>query len=623
MEMEYEPFENKLLVALKNNADAECFNLIEDNKKLIQLKLQNKDNPVYIDRLINNLNDIILQVKNFNLIEIILSYDLFSEVLSKFKKSDILIKACKMENIEAIHWLLTMNIDKYVQDQNGMTALMHAAEHSNLLSVVKTLVQEGGDSIYLTDNRKETVLFHALKNLDIFYFIADNTKFDINQVNCYNESAFIYACKHDIEVPRTLLVSNPNIMDNDGKTGPMYLIEHERYKTLLNILTRNKQFDYNLRNERNEGFFSLFIKKYYDYYTSKDFLDKFNTFIQHVNLLKYLCTTDCDFNSSIDEYGNTPLMFFLLIKDYSTALYILLNVKNLDLSVKNKHGINACYLYFFVDENNDKLKRVLFNHKTFDYTFIDKYNNNLLMHSIVREKYRFNNIVFTAMNLVKHEKLFNKVNDRKENFIIVATKLNCLKNIDDSYMDKIDINQQDYLGNTALFYAVKLNDLYAINKLAFYHADPSIKNNEGVSVLDLVHETKKISELELDDEIKVKESIIGILNHSVPPKKFGKKKKGKKGIFSSLKKSKDTNDEKVEEYIKIGQVKNYQKEYDYMLVNPETSYTPPEQMELKLTKLYSAYFPEADIRAYGLVDGYSVGQGIGATVATIGALIPN
>jgi len=576
--MEYEEFEKKLLSFLKNN-NIECLNLIDDNEKLIQLKLQNNENPVYIKRLINNLNDIILQLQQFNLIEKILNHNLLPDVLIEFQQSDILIRACKMEKIEAINWLLTMNINKSIQDKNGMTALMHAVEHSNLFSVVKVLVEEDNESIYIKDNKNETILFHAVHNLEILKYLIYNTKLDVNQLNCNNESIFLFSCKRDIEeAVDALMVKtnlNPNLMDNDGKTGPMYLVENGKYNLICSIIKTYKQFDINLRNKKNEGFLSSFIKKYYNYYTSENFLNELNNFKKHCYLLMYLCTTNCDFNYPIDEYGNTPIMFFLLIKDYSSALYIL-KVKNIDISIKNCYGINASYLTFFID-NDERLKHLLLRYKTFDHTIIDKYNNNLLIHCIVRENFR-DFFFIIANNLLNNEEVFNKVNDQKENFIIVATKLGCLNIIGKIFMERVNINQQDHLGNTALYYAIKIKDKYSINKLIYYHADPTIKNNDGISALDLANEPKE-------------EDIINILNHPIDPKKWDKKFNSKENMILKIL-QKDSSNEKIEEFVKNYQIKNYQKNYDYMLVHPDNSYTPPENININCRRAFPIYFPE-------------------------------
>jgi len=49
----------------------------------------------------------------------------------------------------------------------------------------------------------------------------------------------------------------------------------------------------------------------------------------------------CDFNTVIDEEGNTAFMFFLWIQDWNTVVYLLLYHKNLNFQKSNINGINA------------------------------------------------------------------------------------------------------------------------------------------------------------------------------------------------------------------------------------------------------------------------------------------
>ncbi|ORX76178.1 hypothetical protein BCR32DRAFT_284429, partial [Anaeromyces robustus] len=69
-----------------------------------------------------------------------------------------------------------------------------------------------------------------------------------------------------------------------------------------------------------------------------------------------------------------------------------------------------------------------------------------------------------------------------------------------------------------------------------------------------------------------------------------KKSDSNKGIFSSLLKKKDT-DKKLEEYIQNYQIKNYQNEYDELLVNDYNTYKSltPEKISTLPTKLYQIY----------------------------------
>jgi len=71
------------------------------------------------------------------------------------------------------------------------------------------------------------------------------------------------------------------------------------------------------------------------------------------NYCKTLITLDVmnfDFNIIIDEEGNTPIMFFLMVRDYVTVIHLLEKHEDLNLSIKNKNGISFSYLTLFVDK---------------------------------------------------------------------------------------------------------------------------------------------------------------------------------------------------------------------------------------------------------------------------------
>jgi len=135
--MEFIEFEKKLLSYLRDKKDKKCIELIEDNKKLIQSYLQNSKDSGFIEELTDCIKGVILEdLKNYKLVEKVLKNNNFLYIFERFRESDIIIKACETENINALKWLLTMGINPGVRDENGMTALMHAAEHGNLSFVV-------------------------------------------------------------------------------------------------------------------------------------------------------------------------------------------------------------------------------------------------------------------------------------------------------------------------------------------------------------------------------------------------------------------------------------------------------------------------------------------------------
>ena len=60
-------------------------------------------------------------------------------------------------------------------------------------------------------------------------------------------------------------------------------------------------------------------------------------------------------------------------------------------------------------------------------------------------------------------------------------------------MNKVNIvNQKDDKVNITLHYAVELSDYYMTNLLAYNKADPNIKNNDGITSLDLAKKDKNL-----------------------------------------------------------------------------------------------------------------------------------
>lgn len=132
-----------------------------------------------------------------------------------------------------------------------------------------------------------------------------------------------------------------------------------------------------------------------------------------------------------------------------------------------------------------RLTAVCVQRTEFDITA--QYNDyNILMFFVI------NNYWESVDQLLrKNIKLINKVNDKKETPLIIASKLGhkkIVKHILLDHINDINIDHQDELGNTALHYTLELGGKYIINCLAFHHANIHIKNNKGKSPLEIVKE---------------------------------------------------------------------------------------------------------------------------------------
>jgi len=393
--------ELKVLNYLKDNNE-KCLNCINDNKKFIQEYYNESDNSLAVKKFVNKLNDVVMDLTKFKLMNKVLSHSAFKDIYKEFRESDILIRACQnAKNKKLVEWLLTKNIDPYLQDNEGKTALMHASEHYQLLFAVDKLIEGSNDHIHLTDNNGNTALFYGNKEAFIKMLKA---KFDINHINNDNENIFLNFCKMDKFKSFNLLLDldiDFNLVNNVGKTGAMYLVEHNRFIQLKELITR-KHIDVNYKNKFGDTLVSIFISNYYKNYSNYigNFVieSNYSLYKNAALTLKSLVKAGCDLNVIIDDDGNTPIIFFLLTEDYVSASYIL-NKCDIDLSIKNKFDICASLLSEFINKsafdhlqynkrrNKNKfsyesLINLLRSNKTFDSSYSN--SNNISMNKQYR-----------------------------------------------------------------------------------------------------------------------------------------------------------------------------------------------------------------------------------------------
>jgi ankyrin repeat protein len=477
-------------------------------------------------------------------------------VLAEFRESDILIRAIQRLKINTIKWLLTMNINYLVQDENGATALMHAAKSNTFLFVIEAIISKSSDCLFVTDNNNEHALFYAASH-KTFKMLLD-TELDVNHINKYGDNLLISCCKNKRfknfrEIVK--ITKDVNHVNYEGKNVAMYLVEEGRYEELIFLSKNNLDFYYT--NKNNETLVTVLMKKFKEVYDT----GKYQYIRVYVYTMFLLIYFNCDFNVRIDKEGNTPIMYFIMVGDYFSTVYLLEKCQSLDLSIKNYNGISVSYLLLNIHPIEKTLTEYILDYPTFDYNYTDIYNNSLVIHCIVRGNFD------DALELImtrKNVNIRNQLNNKRENALIIATKLGVLRD----YLLQWDyINQQDYLGNTALYYALKLRDLETINLLLYYKANPFIKNFQGVSAYDLA--------------VKINDAIIfSILNNPVSPEAMRLKMKSK-----SYKK---TTDGKTNEYVKNYQIKNYKQEYknikEYRL-----TYAPLNNRQLAYNYLANIY----------------------------------
>eukprot|EP00833_Pecoramyces_ruminatium_P000686 jgi/Orpsp1_1/1174718/evm.model.c7180000051124.1 len=541
--MQFEELEKKILSNLLKNKK-KCINKIEDNRKVVQEYLNDEKKQNYIKGFVNKLNDIIVEdLKKFTLVEEVLRHELLINVLAEFKRSDVLIRAFKKSKPDTIKWLMTMDIDFLVQDEQGRTALMYAANNEDYSNIVEEIIGKNEDCLYIVDNQGRTALFYATnsKTLEILL----KTSINVNHIDNNGDTILTKCCKQkNYKILKQIfdVIENINQVNNEGKNAAMYLVQEGRYEE-LHILSR-KSIDYNYRNKNNDTLVTVLMNKFKEIYST----GKFFPLKDYIYTLYLLIYYGCNFNVAIDKEGNTPIMFFLMVGDYFSTTLLLEKCKKLDLSIKNDSGIGVSYLLFTIHFYNEQvLRQFIINHKTFDCDYTDSNNNSLLMHLIVRGYY--DEII---KQILERKKIPNQVNNKGENALIIATKIGSLP-IRESLFKDNDVNQQDYLGNTALFYALKLRDKEAINMLCYHKANPYLKNEHGISAIDLTNE--------IDDPV-----IVEIMKNPLPPKEMAKRLEDERKTSST--------DKKVNNYVKNYQMDIYKKEYEYMTAKKDYTYSP-------------------------------------------------
>jgi len=356
MSLQY--FEAEFLNLLMND-DLKCIQVIENNSKLID-EHYNATDSLKATIFVAKLNSVVLELSNYKLLEKVLYHPLFAGILAEFRQSDIMIKACQNNKYKKlVEWLLNQEINPDLQDEFGRTALMYAAQHYPLTFAVEKFLKyknKKNDFVNYVDNDGNTALFHGLQNKDVFIKMLKTNLFDVRHVNNNNENLLLYCCRIDKYQSVEKLIDlglDATLVNNVGKNAAMYLVENKRFHQLEKLVDKTK-LNVNYMNKFGETLVSVYLKSYY-----KGITDCILPFFNESNYLGYknyastlmaLIKMGCDFNVIIDEDGNTPIIFLLLIEDYVSANYLLKNSKiNIDLSHKNKDGISASLLASFLN----------------------------------------------------------------------------------------------------------------------------------------------------------------------------------------------------------------------------------------------------------------------------------
>jgi len=580
-EWKYPEIEANLLCQISENHKEECLEIIKKYDEIIKKHFESDNN---VKDFVDNLNEVLLCINylnDFTAVDAVLTHKLFKKVITIFNESDILVKAFKKSNFYTIRNLLNdknFNINYCICDENGNSALMIAAKHWKNVFAVESLLSKNRDSLFIEDKEGNTALYHSIHNINIFNRILSATK-DINHVNNNNESIILYCGRKEayISFDNVLKISDlsleikEKVFIEEGKREFPKMVESYNDKLLKYVAFQYQALSSvngttileNIIDEVGGIMMSTLIKKYYEAYMSGD-KEAITNCIRMLKVL--LFDLECDINGAIDEEGNTPLIFFLLIEDYCSVNYVL-SCKTIDLSVKNKHGVSPSYLSIFIGDEEKKLRMKLLEHPTFDNFYLDSNKDNLITHFMVRNCYD------EALKILSKSKyLLTVPNNKGETTIIIAVKSGHGDILQDKIFQNEGMNKQDLLGNTALHYAVQLKDKYALANLAHYGADSTIKNNDGLTAMDLANETKD-------------EEILNLLNN---PMEFLKKKSSSGGkfkkMFSKLKESSSSD-------ISSSSSSNKKliENYDYLFKNCKTMYSTSDSGKALIQKMNQIY----------------------------------
>jgi len=285
-----ENFETSFLDCLNKNNE-KCIEIIEKNKSFIIDTYHNKD---LLKSFVDKINNIIIQSKlNFAFFEKVLKQSELKDVYNEFKSSDILIKVCKYEeetNVKLINWLLSMNINVDLTDETDRTSCMYLALNGKIKEL--ELLIRNGANVNFENKNNESVLSIIIDKINSKKISVNDAKYIINILNQFN-------CNFNV------------IVDEDENTAFMALLLLNSLflpSEIINIVKKNKNFDFCIKNKFQENATSLLIK--------------LNNQVLLLNLINNL---NFDYNYKDFENGNNLIMLCAISQ--ANILDQLLNMK--------------------------------------------------------------------------------------------------------------------------------------------------------------------------------------------------------------------------------------------------------------------------------------------------------
>ena len=312
----------------------------------------------------------------------------------------------KINNKKLIEWLLALPVDPCIQNEEGETALMLAAENPELLFVVKHLLKTCPQCLALQDKKGENALFHSVGNTPAFKELLANEQLDINHQNNEGETVLIHCCrKEHFDLIPELLSGRKDIdvnkTDKRDWTAAMYLAEKARNTEFRALNLRCCFYDY--KNSKNESVLSIVIQKLY----RSGVLPSREILTEYIKILFGLIIFNCDFNLPVDKDENTAIMVFMPTRDFYTLYCVLENNECYNLSVQNKYGESASSLCM-KGKHQPFYFPIMLRHPTFDFKFVDfQSGNTMLMYSAIAHPQSIGDVIRHNVNTI------NVINKKK------------------------------------------------------------------------------------------------------------------------------------------------------------------------------------------------------------------
>eukprot|EP00833_Pecoramyces_ruminatium_P010190 jgi/Orpsp1_1/1184222/evm.model.c7180000088600.1 len=264
----------------------------------------------------------------------IFSRNQFKEILVEFRKTKVLIQACKNMKKKMVELLLKLNIDVNITDEHGNTALIEASKNAYLSSCVKEIIKKNANLNVINDEGTSALLNSCkIKDDKNFKYLIDH------KVNIYisdhdGNNALMYACIYgELDKIKYLVKKRINIdaVNNDGNSALMIAVKYARLN-IVKYLIKHKA-NINLVNHKGQNALVLgFIKAYTE--------DKIVNFT-YVTVIKLLIEKKSDVNIPVDSVRNTILMFLIMNNDFNMIKFIFEHSDTIDINQKNNLGHNA------------------------------------------------------------------------------------------------------------------------------------------------------------------------------------------------------------------------------------------------------------------------------------------